>query len=154
MSYLKELKQHVIKVRGHVHDAYWMVVLLVCTETTKCECLLIPSTSFIIHYPRPLVDVFHQKASFLFCTCFTIGENGKSLCVNIVWCSQPGPLSHYFSFSAIIRGPPQVHLAESAHTVCTNTRTRFPLFNLSFLNSFWGLQPLWHAGIESEIVCI
>lgn len=30
MSYLEELKQHVVEVRGHVHDAHWMV-LLVCT---------------------------------------------------------------------------------------------------------------------------
>ena len=63
MSYLKELKQHVIKVRGHVHDAYG-IVLLVCTETTKCECLLIPSTSFIIHYPRHSWMFSHQRQVF------------------------------------------------------------------------------------------
>lgn len=30
MSYLKELKQHVIEVRGHVYHAYWKVLLLIC----------------------------------------------------------------------------------------------------------------------------
>lgn len=30
-SYLEELKQHVIQMRGHIHDAYWVVFLLRCT---------------------------------------------------------------------------------------------------------------------------
>lgn len=49
VSYLEELKQHVIKVRWHINNRYWMTRLLHCTEGKKEE-VFIPSTSFTIHY--------------------------------------------------------------------------------------------------------
>lgn len=47
--YLKELKQHVVKVRRHIHNAYWLAFLLFCTEEENSECFLISATSFKIN---------------------------------------------------------------------------------------------------------
>lgn len=42
VSYLEELKQHVIKVRWHINNRYWMIRLLHCTEGKKEKYLFHP----------------------------------------------------------------------------------------------------------------
>lgn len=84
MSYLKELKQHVIEVRGHVYDAHWKVLLLICRRGVKNKvsefCPL--HLKFIILTTRAC---FPSMAIILLCSGFKVEEDGEEkVCVSIL----------------------------------------------------------------------